>query len=39
MQEAFKSIVDKYTPKNWRQECRSNLNKPAFPAKPEPSGV
>ncbi|CAK7270917.1 hypothetical protein SEPCBS57363_004350 [Sporothrix epigloea] len=36
--EAFKAIVDKYTPKNWKHECRSNLGKPAFPAKPEPSG-
>ncbi|ERS99749.1 acid phosphatase [Sporothrix schenckii 1099-18] len=36
--EAFKSIVDKYTPKNWKHECRSNLSKPAFPEKPEPSG-
>ncbi|CAK7220382.1 hypothetical protein SBRCBS47491_004170 [Sporothrix bragantina] len=36
--EAFKAIVDKYTPKNWKHECRSNLGKPAFPAKLEPSG-
>ncbi|OLN86518.1 putative acid phosphatase SPBC4.06 [Colletotrichum chlorophyti] len=35
---AFKSIVDKYTPVNWREQCRSNSNAPAFPAKPEPAG-
>lgn len=37
--EAFKSIVDKYTPKNWKQECRGNLGKSPFSEKPEPSGV
>ncbi|KAH9222689.1 histidine phosphatase superfamily [Leptodontidium sp. 2 PMI_412] len=36
--EAFKSVVDKYTPANWKQACRSNLDAPAFPEKPEPSG-
>ncbi|KAG4426176.1 hypothetical protein IFR04_000642 [Cadophora malorum] len=36
--EAFKSIVDKYTPSHWKQECLSNLEAPAFPEKPEPSG-
>ncbi|CAK7245539.1 MAG: hypothetical protein STHCBS139747_007123 [Sporothrix thermara] len=36
--EAFKAIVDKYTPKKWKNECRSNLDKPAFPTKLEPSG-
>ena len=36
--EAFKTIVDKFTPLNWKQECRSSLNHPAFPTKPEPAG-
>ena len=29
--EAFKSIVDKYTPKNWKSACASRLDEPAFP--------
>ncbi|KAF2261811.1 phosphoglycerate mutase-like protein [Lojkania enalia] len=36
--EAFKSIVDKYTPTNWKHACASNLNAPEFPVKPEPAG-
>ncbi|KAH7363666.1 histidine phosphatase superfamily [Pyrenochaeta sp. MPI-SDFR-AT-0127] len=36
--EAFKSIVDKYTPKNWKTACASRLDAPAFPEKPEPAG-
>ncbi|KAI9650115.1 hypothetical protein NHQ30_000128 [Ciborinia camelliae] len=36
--EAFKAIVDKFTPLNWKQDCWSNMNGPAFPAKPEPAG-
>ncbi|KAK0658248.1 putative acid phosphatase SPBC4.06 [Lasiodiplodia hormozganensis] len=36
--EAFKSIVDKYTPESWKGACASNLGQPAFPAKPEPAG-
>ncbi|OAA65754.1 histidine acid phosphatase [Niveomyces insectorum RCEF 264] len=36
--EAFKAIVDKYTPRNWEQACRSNINAPAFPDQPQPSG-
>ncbi|KAH6890376.1 histidine phosphatase superfamily [Thelonectria olida] len=36
--EAFKAIVDKFTPQNWKQQCRSNIKEPAFPAKPEPAG-
>ncbi|KAH7418353.1 histidine acid phosphatase-like protein [Cadophora sp. MPI-SDFR-AT-0126] len=36
--EAFKAIVDKYTPAHWKEECLSNLEAPAFPEKPEPSG-
>ncbi|KAK2013218.1 histidine acid phosphatase [Colletotrichum eremochloae] len=35
---AFKSIVDKYTPVSWRDQCRMNANVSAFPAKPEPAG-
>jgi acid phosphatase len=36
--DAFKSIVDKYTPKNWKQACSSRLDAPAFPEKVEPAG-
>lgn len=36
--EAFKSIVDKFTPKNWHAACTSRLGQPAFPEKPEPAG-
>ncbi|KAK6843644.1 acid phosphatase [Apiospora arundinis] len=36
--EAFKSIVDKYVPKDWKAECKANLGTPAFPTKPEPAG-
>ncbi|KAM0501446.1 hypothetical protein ACHAP8_004434 [Fusarium lateritium] len=36
--EAFKEIVDKYTPTNWRNQCRANMKESAFPSKPEPSG-
>ncbi|KAB5558709.1 histidine phosphatase superfamily [Coniochaeta sp. 2T2.1] len=36
---AFKSIVDKYTPDNWRQQCRQNINAPAsVTGEPEPAG-
>ncbi|KAK8210773.1 histidine phosphatase superfamily [Phyllosticta capitalensis] len=35
---AFKSIVDKYTPKSWKEACTSNLDQPTFPSKPEPAG-
>ena len=35
---AFKSIVDKFTPTDWRQQCRANINAPAFPSKDEPAG-
>ena len=37
-QSAFKAIVDKYTPKNWKTECRSNLDRSAFPEAIEPAG-
>ncbi|KAI3336728.1 histidine acid phosphatase [Xylariaceae sp. AK1471] len=36
--EAFKSIVDKFVPNNWKQQCSTNIKSPAFPAEPEPSG-
>ena len=36
--EAFKGIVDKFTPLHWKQDCWSNLNNPTFPVKPEPAG-
>ncbi|KAF2864992.1 histidine phosphatase superfamily [Massariosphaeria phaeospora] len=36
--EAFKSIVDQYTPKNWKQACAAPLEAPAFPAQVEPAG-
>ncbi|KAI1074450.1 phosphoglycerate mutase-like protein [Whalleya microplaca] len=35
---AFKAIVDKYAPHDWKQQCRANVNAPAFPEKPEPAG-
>ena len=38
IQEAFKAIVDGFTPKNWKQACMSNLDKPAFPEEIEPAG-
>ncbi|KAI0887198.1 phosphoglycerate mutase-like protein [Annulohypoxylon maeteangense] len=36
--DAFKAIVDKFVPNNWRQECRANIKGPVFPSKPEPAG-
>ncbi|MCJ1289021.1 hypothetical protein MMC34_000553 [Xylographa carneopallida] len=36
--EAFKRITDKFTPRNWKQACASNLDQPAFPAKIEEAG-
>lgn len=36
--EAFKAIVDGFTPKNWKQACVSNIDKPAFPEETEPGG-
>ncbi|KAK0381458.1 histidine acid phosphatase [Colletotrichum limetticola] len=35
---AFKSIVDKYTPIDWKNQCRGNHDASAFPVKPEPAG-
>lgn len=37
-QAAFKSVVDKFTPDNWRRECRAPIDAPAFPEKPEEAG-
>jgi len=37
-QDTFKAIVDKFTPKNWKADCMSNLGAPAFPEKSEPAG-
>ncbi|KAF2202479.1 phosphoglycerate mutase-like protein [Delitschia confertaspora ATCC 74209] len=36
--EAFKSIVDKYTPRNWKVACSSNIKAPSFPERLEPAG-
>ncbi|KAF2660019.1 phosphoglycerate mutase-like protein [Lophiostoma macrostomum CBS 122681] len=36
--KAFKTIVDKYTPKNWKHACASNVDAPSFPKRPEPAG-
>lgn len=38
LQEEFKAIVDKYTPQDWKQQCRMNIKSAAFPEKPEPAG-
>ena len=38
MQEAFKAIVDKYTPKNWKAECTMNLDRSAIPVETSPAG-
>ena len=37
--EAFKGIVDKFTPKNWKQACGARLGENAFPENVEPAGV
>ncbi|KAH0088847.1 phosphoglycerate mutase-like protein, partial [Aureobasidium melanogenum] len=37
--EAFKGIVDKFTPKNWKQACGARLGESAFPETVEPAGV
>ncbi|KAF2827889.1 histidine acid phosphatase-like protein [Ophiobolus disseminans] len=36
--EAFKGIVDQFTPKNWKGACSSRLDEPAFPATVERAG-
>jgi len=33
----FKKIADKFTPKDWEEECKVK-GEPKFPAKPEPAG-
>lgn len=35
---AFKAIVDKFTPQDWKRQCHTDVKAPAFPAKPEPAG-
>lgn len=37
-QSAFKSIVGKFTPRNWRDACGSNLGAPTTAVKDEPAG-
>jgi len=37
--EAFKAIVDSYTPSHWKQACLSNMDVSPFPGRPEPAGV
>ncbi|KAI9783070.1 MAG: hypothetical protein M1839_004239 [Geoglossum umbratile] len=37
--EAFKAIVDKFTPINWKQACSANLGKSAIPSVPERPGI
>ncbi|KAL5373617.1 hypothetical protein DPSP01_012555 [Paraphaeosphaeria sporulosa] len=36
--EAFKGIVDKYTPSDWKHACASNVNTPSFPKEIERAG-
>ncbi|KAI1335723.1 phosphoglycerate mutase-like protein [Xylariaceae sp. FL0016] len=36
--EAFKAIVDKFVPTNWKQQCQTSIQAAAFPEKPEPAG-
>ena len=37
-QAAFKAISDKFTPKNWKEACNSNLDEPAIPVVKEDAG-
>lgn len=37
-QEAFKGIVDNFTPKNWKHACASNVDAPSFPKEIERAG-
>lgn len=38
-QEAFKDIVDKFTPRDWKHQCSStDVNAPHFPEKIQPAG-
>jgi acid phosphatase len=36
--EAFKSIVDQFTPKNWKSACTSKLDEPVFPMQVKMAG-
>jgi acid phosphatase len=36
---AFKAIVDKMTPKDWKAECQQNLGKDSIPSVPEIAGL
>lgn len=36
--EAFKGVVDKFTPKSWKTACSSRLDQPAFPENVEAAG-
>ncbi|KAG8528966.1 uncharacterized protein KY384_006655 [Bacidia gigantensis] len=36
--EAFKSIVDKFTPRSWKESCLMNLDQPPIPQEVEPAG-
>jgi acid phosphatase len=36
--EAFKTIVDKFTPPNWKAACMYKLDEPVFPMKVDPAG-
>lgn len=38
IQAAFKAVVDKFTPTNWKEQCRMNRNQPALPVEPEWAG-
>jgi acid phosphatase len=38
IQEAFKAVVDKFTPLHWQKACVSNMDAPAIPEKPEAAG-
>lgn len=36
---AFKGVVDKFTPKNWKKACGDRLGEDAFPESIEPAGI
>lgn len=36
--EAFKAICDKFTPKNWKEACTSNLDEPCLPTTRQDAG-
>ncbi|PSR83614.1 histidine acid phosphatase [Coniella lustricola] len=35
---AFKSVVDKFTPQDWKDECKKGKEEPVFPAQIQPPG-